>query len=253
MFQSMYGCQWDDETGEVDGYDQYGYDGEDFIVYDLKTETWIAASPQAVFTKNNWENNKGYMTQNKYYTTQYCPDWLKKYVEYGRSSLLRTVLPSVSLLQKSPSSPVTCHATGFYPNRAMLFWRRDGEELHEDVEHGETLPNHDGTFQMSSELRLSSVSPEDWGKYECVFQLSGVEEDLVTRLDPEKILSNRVKPLDSTTTIIIISIIFIIFMVLAVVGFLVYRRVKKDKPSPPSVSSSEEQQLKGDSEETPTS
>uniref|UniRef100_A0A3P8WVR3 Ig-like domain-containing protein n=1 Tax=Cynoglossus semilaevis TaxID=244447 RepID=A0A3P8WVR3_CYNSE len=97
----------------------------------------------------------------------------------------------VSLLQKSPSSPVTCHATGFYPNTATLFWRRDGEELHEGVEHGEALPNPDGTFQMSSELRLSSVSPEDWGRHDCVFQLSGVEEDLVTRLDPEKIVSNR--------------------------------------------------------------
>ncbi|XP_049895773.1 major histocompatibility complex class I-related gene protein-like, partial [Epinephelus moara] len=102
-------------------------------------------------------------------------------------------LPSVSLLQKSPSSPVSCHATGFYPNSAMMFWRKDGEELHENVDRGEILPNHDGSFQMSSDLNVSSVSPEDWKKYECVFQLSGVKEDIVTKLNKAVIRTNRGK------------------------------------------------------------
>ncbi|XP_035799999.1 major histocompatibility complex class I-related gene protein-like isoform X4 [Amphiprion ocellaris] len=100
-------------------------------------------------------------------------------------------LPSVSLLQKTPSSPVTCLATGFYPHRADLFWRKNGEELHEDVDKGEILPNHDGTFQMSVDLNISSIAPEDWEKYDCVFQLSGVKDVLVTKLDKRKILSNK--------------------------------------------------------------
>uniref|UniRef100_H2S7D9 Immunoglobulin C1-set domain-containing protein n=1 Tax=Takifugu rubripes TaxID=31033 RepID=H2S7D9_TAKRU len=65
-------------------------------------------------------------------------------------------LPSVSLLQKTPSSPVSCHATGFYPDRATLSWRKGEEELHEDVDHGEMLLNPDGTFQMSVDLNVSS-------------------------------------------------------------------------------------------------
>ncbi|KAI3358858.1 hypothetical protein L3Q82_015253, partial [Scortum barcoo] len=99
-------------------------------------------------------------------------------------------LPSVSLLQKSPSSPVSCHATGFYPDRATLIWRKDGEELHEDVDHGEILPNHDGSFQMSVDLKLSSVTPEDWSRYDCVFHLSGVKDDIVTKLDKAEIRTN---------------------------------------------------------------
>ena len=99
-------------------------------------------------------------------------------------------LPSVSLLQKTPSSPVSCHATGFYPDRATMFWRKGGEELREGVDQGETLPNPDGTFQMSVDLKLSSVEPEDWGMYECVFQLSGVEKDIVTKLDKAVIRTN---------------------------------------------------------------
>ncbi|XP_028256392.1 major histocompatibility complex class I-related gene protein-like [Parambassis ranga] len=191
VWQNMYGCEWDDETGEVNGYDQFGYDGEDFISFDLKTETWVAPRQQAVITKNKLDQNKALTASQKNYYTQLCPDWGKKYVNYGRSSLMRTVLPSVSFLQKTPSSPISCHATGFYPNRAELVWRKDGEEIHEGVDKGEILPNHDGTFQMSVEMDFSSVPEEERKKYECVFQLSGVKEDSITRLDGSEIRSNE--------------------------------------------------------------
>ncbi|XP_035848676.1 uncharacterized protein LOC116046339 isoform X2 [Sander lucioperca] len=191
VLQWMYGCEWDDETDEVNGYEQFGYDGEDFISFDLKTETWIAPEHQAVITKHKCNDNKAEIAQRKHYFTQICPEYLKMYVDYGRSSLLRTDLPSVSLLQKSPSSPVSCHATGFYPDRAMMFWRKDGEELHEDVDLGEILPNHDGSFQMSVDLDLSSVPAEDWRRYDCVFQPSGMEHDIITKLDKAEIRTNR--------------------------------------------------------------
>ena len=71
-----------------------------------------------------------------------------------------------------------------------MFWRKDGEELHEDVEVGEILANHDGSFQMSVDLKLSSVKPEDWGSYDCVFQLSGVKDGIVTKLDKAVIRTN---------------------------------------------------------------
>lgn len=72
----------------------------------------------------------------------------------------------------------------------MIFWSRHGEELHQHVDHGELLHNPDGTFQMSVELDVSLVTPEDWWMYECVFQLSGVENDIITKLDPALIKTN---------------------------------------------------------------
>uniref|UniRef100_A0A672FIU4 Ig-like domain-containing protein n=1 Tax=Salarias fasciatus TaxID=181472 RepID=A0A672FIU4_SALFA len=185
IFQWMVGCEWDDETDEVNGFRQTGFDGEDFLVYDLQTETWIAPVRQAVPTKHKWENNKALMAQWKHFLTQECPDWLKKYVKLGRSSLMR----KVSLLQKTPSSPLTCHATGFYPDRADLFWKKDEEELHEDVVKGEILPNHDGSFQMSVDLDLSGLKDEDWGRYSCVFHLAGGQE-VSKRLDKRDIRTN---------------------------------------------------------------
>uniref|UniRef100_A0A8C5HPC7 Ig-like domain-containing protein n=1 Tax=Gouania willdenowi TaxID=441366 RepID=A0A8C5HPC7_GOUWI len=80
-------------------------------------------------------------------------------------------LPSIKLLQRTPSSPVTCHATGFYPRYAVMFWRKDQEKVLEGVDHGEMLPNHDGSFQMSVDLNISLIRAEDWSRYDCVFQL----------------------------------------------------------------------------------
>uniref|UniRef100_A0A3Q2D7V6 Ig-like domain-containing protein n=1 Tax=Cyprinodon variegatus TaxID=28743 RepID=A0A3Q2D7V6_CYPVA len=193
IYQYMYGCEWDDETEEVTGFRQFGYDGEDWRIWDIETNTWIAPNPQSVLTTNRWNNDRANLEYRKNYLNQVCPEWLKKYVNYGRSSLMRTDLPSVSILQKSSSSPISCFATGFYPNRAEMFWRKDGAEIHDGVEKGEILPNNDGTFQMNVDLKLPSS--EDWTKYECVFQLSGVNRDIDTRLEKTKIRTNKGKTL----------------------------------------------------------
>ncbi|XP_044190931.1 H-2 class I histocompatibility antigen, Q9 alpha chain-like isoform X1 [Thunnus albacares] len=237
IVQEMYGCEWDDETDKVvDGFKQFGYDGEDFIALDLKTETWIAPKPQAVITKHKWDKNKAYTDYWNNYLAQTCIDWLKKYVDYGKSSLMRTERPTLSLLQKTPSSPVSCHATGFYPHRATLFWRKDGEELHEDVERGEILPNHDGSFQMSVDLKLSSVTPEDWRRFECVFQLSGLKDDIITKLDKAVIRTNEGKTgirsdggsSEFPVGVVIGVVVVLLLLVAAIVGYVLWKK-NKDK------------------------
>ncbi|XP_047461604.1 uncharacterized protein LOC125020298 [Mugil cephalus] len=242
ILQLMHGCEWDEKTGEVTGFMQYGYDGEDLIELDLKALTWVALKPQAVSTKLKWDSDVESIQFNKEFLTQTCPEWLKMYLHYGKNSLLRTALPSVSLLQKTPSSPVSCHATGFYPDRAMMFWRKDGEEIHEGVEHGEILPNHDGSFQMNVDLNISSVSPEDWRRYDCVFHLSGVEDDIITKLDETQIRTNWVeKPRNKTSTIIISAVVVVVVVVVvaAAAGFMVHRKKQDQKAPPDSEVSSE--------------
>uniref|UniRef100_A0A3Q2Z642 Ig-like domain-containing protein n=1 Tax=Hippocampus comes TaxID=109280 RepID=A0A3Q2Z642_HIPCM len=192
MIQSMIGCAWDDETDElVDGWEHLGYDGEDFLSFELQTQRWIAIQQQAFDTKHKWDQLDNLNQYWKYYIRDTCPGWLKTFKSHGAMDLLmRTELPVMSLLQKTPSSPITCHVTGFYPYKAALFWRKDGADLYEDVEMGETLPNHDGTFQMTAHLQAElPADAED--RYECVFQLSGVEGDMVTKLDRRLILSNE--------------------------------------------------------------
>ncbi|XP_049897315.1 major histocompatibility complex class I-related gene protein-like isoform X1 [Epinephelus moara] len=232
ILQTNSGCEWDDETGQVNGFTQFGYDGEDLISFDLKTLTWVAPKPQAFSIKMRWDADKTRIQNTEYQLMQAFPEWLKMYLAYSNSSLLRTE-PSVFLLQKTPSSPVSCHATGFFPARAMMFWRKDGEEIHEDVEHREILPNHDGTFQMSVDLDLSSVTREDWWRYDCVFHLSGVKDNIVTRLDEAVIRTNRERPSNMAVLIVAAMVALALFLV-AAFGFMAYKKKKaKGPPSPP--------------------
>ncbi|KAM4606550.1 major histocompatibility complex class I-related gene protein-like [Polymixia lowei] len=231
VYQRMLGCEWDDETGHTDGYEQHGY-GEDFLSFDLKTMTWIASRPQAFTMKLRRDQDKAKLAFRKYFYTKQCIAWLKTFADYGKSFLQRTVHPSVSLLQKSPSSPVTCHATGFYPDRVKVFWRRDGEELHEHVDHGELLTNQDETFQMSVHLNLSSVTPDHWKRFDCVVQLSGVKDDIITKLDQSVIRTNWKRDLTVPIIIIIIISVFILSVIITVViGVRMYKKKKVKRPT----------------------
>ncbi|KAF3707080.1 Major histocompatibility complex class I-related gene protein [Channa argus] len=208
-FQRMYGCEWDDESKELKDFDQYSYDGENVTQGNTVQHEW---------DKIRIEHMKHYVYK--------CPYWLEKFLNYGKSFLQRTVRPSVSLLQNSLSSPISCHATGFYPDRATMFWRKDGQELHEDVDHGEILPNHDGTFQMTVDLKCQSLLDEDWWRYDCVFQFSDVKDAIITRLDKAVIRTNTDYAICTNPEIkntIIVTAITIIALLLIELGLLVYK------------------------------
>lgn len=90
ILQWMYGCEWNEDTGEVTGFEILGYDGRDYVAFDLKTETYIASAPQAVITKHNWDRDKTRILYKKYFLTQECVDKLKNFVNSGRKSLMKT-------------------------------------------------------------------------------------------------------------------------------------------------------------------
>nr|AXY65410.1 MHC class I antigen [Ctenopharyngodon idella] len=222
--QQMYGCEWDDETGDANGFDEFGYDGEDFLTLDLKELRYISPVQQALITTQKWNNNKALLEGKKQYRSQICIEWLKKYLKYGKSTLEKTVSPQVSLLQKTPSSPVTCHATGFYPSGVTITWMKNGQEHHEDVDLGELLPNEDGTFQKSSTLR---VTPEEWkkNKFSCVVEHQGK----TVRETEDEIRTNND---DSISIGIIVGALaaVVLLIVIGAAGYVVYQKKKGFKP-----------------------
>lgn len=86
--QEMSTCEWDDETEKDDGFQHYGYNGEDFVSFDLKMQKWLYTEQAATF-KHKWDINNARLNFNNMFFTKFCPQWLKKYLVYGRSSLQR--------------------------------------------------------------------------------------------------------------------------------------------------------------------
>ncbi len=76
---------------------------------------------------------------------------------------LSLVPPKVFLVRKDPSSPVVCQVTGFYPANLTITWMRDGRAHNNNVELGKLLLNENGTFQISSTLK---VTADDWNWYQ---------------------------------------------------------------------------------------
>ncbi|XP_053336705.1 BOLA class I histocompatibility antigen, alpha chain BL3-7-like [Clarias gariepinus] len=177
--QRMYSCECGDNGTPTERHMQYCYDEEDFLSLNLITGNWTAVKPEAESFIKMLESTGRGATHWKSYIDNECIVWLKKFVSCGGKNLKRKVRPKVSVFQKhsSPSPEVVCNATGFFPKPLNITWQKDGEDVHEDVELRETLPNQDGSFQKRSILK---VPAEELQKhtYTCVVQHSSLKKEL---------------------------------------------------------------------------
>lgn len=89
IYQEMFGCEWDDQTGATNAFLQDGYDGEDFVSLDFKEMSWISPVQQGIPTVQKWNNDSALVENDRNYFSTVCIEWLQKYVEYGKSSLQR--------------------------------------------------------------------------------------------------------------------------------------------------------------------
>uniref|UniRef100_A0A8B9RE52 Ig-like domain-containing protein n=1 Tax=Astyanax mexicanus TaxID=7994 RepID=A0A8B9RE52_ASTMX len=216
ILQHTFGCELDDD-GSKRGFSLYGYDGEDFLVLDLNTFTYIASVSQSVPIKRQWEEAE-YVTYQKHFLLYECIGWLKTFVEYDRSTLKRKVSPEVSVFQKDSSSPVVCHATGFFPKAVMITWQKNGEELNEDVDLRETLPNEDGTFQKRSILTLSPEELKN-NNYTCVVHHEELEK--MMQVSERRVLSGG----SLVGTMVGAVMAFFLLLVMGFVGVFIWKKM----------------------------
>nr|XP_054596803.1 major histocompatibility complex class I-related gene protein-like isoform X3 [Nothobranchius furzeri] len=212
--------------------------------FHLETKT-TPLTPKANVIKHHWDADLRDLQFHVQMLTQLCPLWLNRTLASGkmtppqtgqitRAGVLKSaqnqdylvivsvyVSPTVSLLQRSPSSPVRCHASGFYPPSIQLIWRKDGEHIREI--HGEILPNDDETFQLHVDLDISSLRYEDWPRYDCLFQFSGAEEKIVLSLDKTAIHTNWKGMSPGRGRTVVVSLL--ILLIIAAFGFISYKKI----------------------------
>ncbi|XP_027562892.1 class I histocompatibility antigen, F10 alpha chain-like, partial [Neopelma chrysocephalum] len=93
-WQRLYGCDLLSD-GSVRGSYQDGYDGQDFISFELGSGSFVAADGAAQITKRKWEHDGIVAEGLRNYLGNICPEWLQKYVRYGREALERKDPPHV--------------------------------------------------------------------------------------------------------------------------------------------------------------
>ncbi|KFQ93904.1 Class I histocompatibility antigen, F10 alpha chain, partial [Nipponia nippon] len=86
--QRVYGCDLL-EDGSTRGYWQMGYDGRDFIAFDMDTMTFTAADAVPQIIKQECKEDGTEAERKKHYLQNTCIEWLRKYVSYGRAVLER--------------------------------------------------------------------------------------------------------------------------------------------------------------------
>ncbi|KAK2917072.1 hypothetical protein Q8A67_001446 [Cirrhinus molitorella] len=235
-YQITYGCEWNDKTGRTNGFRQYGYDGEDFLFLDLKSEKWISPMKKGFNTQHRCNNETIRLVHWKHYLEIDCINTLKELLTLGKCSLEKTVSPQVSLLQKNASSPVLCHATGFYPSSITITWIKSGQELlehNENVKVGTLLPNEDGTFQKTVTLK---AEPDEWRKneYSCVVKHKS-KTIIKTLTDGKSLCTDRIPSPVGMTVIIVSGVILLLSLI---IGILAYLKKKKSGYVPAKLAES---------------
>ncbi|MCP6645939.1 HLA class I histocompatibility antigen alpha chain family protein, partial [Klebsiella pneumoniae] len=87
-YQTMYGCDVDSHGRLLRGYEQFAYDGKDYIALNEDLRSWTAADKVAQITRRKFEE-AGEAELSRAYLEGRCVEWLRRYLENGKETLQR--------------------------------------------------------------------------------------------------------------------------------------------------------------------
>ncbi|XP_078497703.1 major histocompatibility complex class I-related protein 1-like [Lissotriton helveticus] len=162
--QFMYGCELHDD-GSMGGFDQYAFDGGDFISLDKDRLTYTAAMDAARITQDRWNLERIHAQYRKDYLEGECIEYLKKYLQLG-AERLQAVAPQTMVTRRKNGGRtfLTGYAYGFYPRDIEVKWVRNGVEM--TWESMDILPNPDGTYQAQKTVEVLEGDDEKMYRYE---------------------------------------------------------------------------------------
>ncbi|XP_063135039.1 RT1 class Ia, locus A2 isoform X5 [Rattus norvegicus] len=212
--QRMYGCDMGSDGSLLRGYYQDAYDGRDYIALNEDLKTWTAADFAAQITRSKWDQ-AGVAERLRAYLEGTCVEWLRRYLELGKETLLRSDPPEAHVtLHPRPEGDVTlrCWALGFYPADITLTWQLNGEDLTQDMELVETRPAGDGTFQKWASVVVPLGKEQN---YTCRVEHEGLPEPLSQRWEPSPSTNSNME------TTVIYVVLGAIIGTLAIIGIVV--------------------------------
>ncbi|XP_064496424.1 class I histocompatibility antigen, F10 alpha chain-like isoform X1 [Pseudopipra pipra] len=201
--------------GSVRGSYRDGFDGRDFISFELGSRSFVAADGSAQPTKRKWEHDGIVAERLTHYLENSCPEWLRKFVGYGREALERKDPPDVHVSGKEEHGILTlsCRAYGFYPGMIGINWLKGDEVRDQETEWGGIVPNSDGTFH--SWARIEAL-PGEREQYRCRVEHAGMPEPGIFAWEPESIWN-------SSPVLVAVSVIAAIIIIIGLVAVGVWK------------------------------
>ena len=86
--QWMIGCDLGSDGRLLRGYEQYAYDGKDYLALNEDLRSWTAADTAAQISKRKCEA-ANVAEQRRAYLEGTCVEWLHRYLENGKEMLQR--------------------------------------------------------------------------------------------------------------------------------------------------------------------
>ncbi|RXN10788.1 zinc-alpha-2-glyco -like protein [Labeo rohita] len=164
------GCEVDKRPDgsviDVNAFDDYRYDGEEFIAFNVSTMQWMEKSPKAKETKMKWNNQRVRRQVLKMELTN-CMDCISTFNDSVRTP------PDLYMFVSKPHDQskliLTCLATGFYPKHIEMKITLNNITLQLFSSTG-VRPNNDQTFQMRTSVEINR---DEKRSYKCQVLHSG--------------------------------------------------------------------------------
>ncbi|XP_030403310.1 major histocompatibility complex class I-related gene protein-like [Gopherus evgoodei] len=214
--QLKYGCELQDD-GAKGGFFEYGYDGRDFISFDMGQGAWVAADDGAQITKQKWDADRSIAQRERTYLEETCIEWLGKYLEYGKETLQRREPPRVQVSDRPSRDGLTtlsCRVHGFYPRNVAVVWLKKGVAVPQETIQWGVVPSGDGTYQTRATIE---IDPSNETNYTCCVEHPTLAQDLRVPWVPK-----------SNVMLIVGVVIGVLVLVAAVAGAVVCLRKKED-------------------------
>ncbi|XP_041053099.1 uncharacterized protein LOC121283083 [Carcharodon carcharias] len=165
------------------------------------------------------------------------PEKVKKSSELRVSAqpVVHLSTKEITILLGSEGS-VSCNVTGFYPQQHKLIWQKipnkepkEPRELKDDICTGALISNNDGTFSVSSRLRIEPTLDDDGNVYRCVMTHRSLPDSLS---EETKLSVQELEEPSSAVGPVVASIICTLLLcaLLVVVGFFYWFRLKGVPP-----------------------
>ncbi|KAM5145642.1 antigen-presenting glycoprotein CD1d-like [Mantella aurantiaca] len=199
---------WAGFSSSLDNKEAFTYrlasEGEDLVHFNDAEKVWVAGRMNCSHAVQKILQEDRQALENIKRVKVQCQELATKFSTAGKEAFSRKVQPEVYITIKSSKSEteVICIVTGFYPKKIKVsLWK---ENKMEDVMSTETLPNGDGTYQITV---LTSLNLTKQQSVYCRVEHSSLKEPLIVYPDNKDHRSSRL-----LVGIIVMAIFSVVFL-----------------------------------------